>query len=122
MSTRTRSTRRTLLCAILVIIVVILLYAGLTANPVPETFHEEDKLYHTLGFAALALCTRLAFARRAWWPQVLAMLALGGAIEVGQMLLPLRTGSVWDFLFDALGVIIGLSLARIPFLRRLAGR
>ncbi len=106
---------------VLFAVLVGLLYAGLRSHPVPEAFHEEDKLYHLLGFAALAACTRLAFPRRAWWWQTLAMLAIGAGIELAQALMPGRVGSVWDFAFDTLGIAIGLALSRWPTLRRLGG-
>lgn len=105
---------------LLAAIVVVLLCAGLRPHPVPETFHEEDKLYHLLGFAVLAVSTRLAFPRRAWWWLALAMLTLGLGIELAQNLEPARQGSLWDFLFDAVGVSLGLLLARLPVLRRWA--
>ena len=120
MSSSHHATRRTLMRFAFVVIVCGLLYAGLRPHPVPELFHEEDKLYHLLGFAALAVCTRVAFPRHAWWWQALAMLVLGAGIELAQNLQPARTGSMWDFLFDTLGVGIGLALARLPFMRRLS--
>lgn len=97
-----------------------LLYAGLRQNPVPELFHEEDKFYHLLGFAAFIACARLAFPRGAWWWQAAGALALGGAIELLQNLQPARTGSIWDFLFDALGVGLGLLLVRLPVFKLFA--
>ncbi len=115
------ATRRVLLRLAFAVVACFLLYAGLRAQSVPELFHEEDKLYHLAGFAALAVCTRLAFPRPAWWWQALAMLAMGGGIELAQNLEPARLGSAWDFLFDAIGVAIGLALARLPYLRHLAG-
>lgn len=95
-----------------------LLYAGLRLNPVPQTFHEEDKIYHLLGFAALAICTRMAFPHRPWWWQVFGALAVGGGIELLQTLEPARIGSIWDFLFDALGVGVGWLVLQLPILRR----
>lgn len=110
--------QRVLVRVVFVVVVCILLYAGLRQNPVPEMFHEEDKLYHALGFAVLAVSTRLAFPRGPWWWQALGALVLGGGIELAQNLQPARTGSVWDFLFDALGVGAGWLLLQLPTLRR----
>lgn len=118
----TRSHRRLLrylLRVAFVLVLGFLLYAGLRQNPAPEMFHEEDKLYHLLGFAALIACTRLAFPRGTWWWQALGVLALGGGIELLQNLEPARTGSIWDFLFDLLGVGLGLLLVRLPLFKRL---
>lgn len=105
--------------AIFVLVLCALLYAGLRQNPVPELFHEEDKLYHLIGFAAFIACARLAFPRGAWWWQAVGALALGGGIELVQNLQPARVGSIWDFLFDALGVGAGLLLVRLPVFRQL---
>ncbi|HET8553850.1 MAG TPA: hypothetical protein VFL78_03415 [Rhodanobacteraceae bacterium] len=102
-----------------VLVFAFLLYAGLRQNPVPELFHEEDKLYHLIGFAAFIACARLAFPRGAWWWQTAGALALGAGIELAQNLQPARTGSIWDFLFDAVGVGLGLLLLRLPVFQRL---
>ncbi len=109
--------RRLLAGAALVVVLAIVLYAGLGPHPVPQGFHEEDKLYHLIGFAALAACTRLTFPRAAWWWQVIGVLALGGGIELAQTFQPERVGSVWDFLFDGVGVAAGWLLLQMPTLR-----
>lgn len=96
----------------------ILLYTGPRPRPVPEIFHQEDKLYHLLGFATLAIGTRLALPRQAWWWQALAMLALGAGIELVQNLEPARVGSVWNFLFDAIGVRAGLLAVQLALFNR----
>lgn len=105
--------------AVFVLVFGFLLYAGLRQQPVPELFHEEDKLYHLIGFAAFIACARLAFPRGAWWWQAAGALALGAGIELGQNLQPARIGSIWDFLFDALGVGLGLLLVRLPVFKQL---
>lgn len=110
--------RRLLMRAVFIAVLAVVLYAGLRQQPVPEVFDQEDKLYHVLGFAALAMCTRLAFPRGGWWWQVLGALAIGGGIELAQNLHPERVGSLWDFLADAIGVGIGWLLLQLPLLRR----
>lgn len=112
--------RRVVLRIAFAVVLAVLLYAGLREQPVPELFHEEDKLHHVLGFAVLAMSARMAFPHgRLRW-QLPAMLALGAAIELAQNLLPGRTGSVWDMLADMLGVGLGLALAALPAMRRFA--
>ncbi|HET7268090.1 MAG TPA: VanZ family protein [Oleiagrimonas sp.] len=110
--------RRVLVRAAFIAVLAVVLYAGLRQQAVPETFDNEDKLYHLLGFAALAVCTRLAFPRWRWWWQVLGALAIGGGIELFQNLQPARVGSWWDFLADAIGVGLGWLLLQLPPLRR----
>ncbi|MBF6623433.1 MAG: VanZ family protein, partial [Pseudomonas stutzeri] len=44
-------------------VAVVILYAGLKPEPVPQAFDQQDKLHHLLGFAALAFSMRLAFPR-----------------------------------------------------------
>ena len=110
--------RRWLIRVAFIVVLGVVLYAGLRQQPVPETFHDEDKLYHVLGFAVLAMCTRLAFPRRSWWWQVLGVLVIGGGIELLQNLQPARAGSAWDFLADVIGVGIGWLLLQLPLLRR----
>jgi len=110
--------RRWLMRAVFIAVLAAVLYAGLRQQPVPEVFNQEDKLYHVLGFAALAVCTRLAFPRRGWWWQVLGALAIGGGIELLQNMQPARVGSLWDFVADAIGVGIGWLLLQLPILRR----
>lgn len=110
--------RRLLVRVAFLAVLAVVLYAGLRQQPVPEVFNHEDKLYHVLGFAALAVCTRLAFPHRAWWWQALGALIIGGGIELLQNLQPARAGSLWDFLADIIGVGIGWLLLQLPLLRR----
>lgn len=120
MTTRRHAIRRSLPRVAVIVIVAILLYAGLLQNPAPKLFHGMDKIYHMSGFAILAICTRLAFARGSATRQVLAMLVLGAGIEIVQIFVPKATASPWDFLFDAIGITLGLLLMRLPIFKRCA--
>jgi VanZ family protein len=84
-----------------------------------------DKLNHALAFCTLAFTWRLGFpgdARR-WLQLALALLALGGAIEVAQQFVPGRQADWADLFADALGGAIGLSMvAAIEWLVRPAVR
>lgn len=84
-----------------------LLFAGLKAQPVPQTFANEDKLYHLLGFAALGFVAFMTFVRTHWLPVLLGCLLVGLGIELGQALQPLRTASPADMAANALGVLLG---------------
>ena len=87
---------------------VVLLAAGLRAQPIPEAFAQEDKLHHLIGFFALSFSCRLAFPRvKARWI-ALGCLLTGVLIEYVQGLMPLRTASPYDALANAVGVLIGL--------------
>jgi VanZ family protein len=112
--------RRVVLRIVFVAVLAVLLYAGLREHPVPELFHEEDKLHHLLGFAVLAVSMRMAFPRgRLRW-QLPAMLALAAGIELAQNLMPERTGSMWDMWAGTLGIALGLASTMLPALHRFA--
>ncbi|PVA10036.1 VanZ family protein [Pelagivirga sediminicola] len=75
-----------------------------------------DKLYHFIGFGALALPLCLAYPRRAW-AVVLGVTAFGGAIELIQPYV--GRGAEWaDLLADALGALSAAGLARVLSRRR----
>ncbi len=111
---------RTLALLGLLLVLAALLYGGMVGAVMPRPFYGMDKIYHLLGFAALAVSVRLVFPRGGIAWQSGAMLGLGGGIELVQMLEPWATASVWDFLFDGIGVALGILLARLPLARRYA--
>ncbi len=73
-----------------------------------------DKLQHALAYLALAFTGAIAFPdrRRHGW-LCLGLLVLGASLEGLQSLIPGRFGSVEDMLANAVGVGLGLALARI---------
>ncbi|MBT8765782.1 VanZ family protein [Metapseudomonas boanensis] len=90
------------------LVLAVVLMAGLSSDPVPEAFDNQDKLHHWAGFACLTLSAWLAFprARLPWlflWPFLLSV-----GIELGQELLPLRTASWADIAANVLGVLSGI--------------
>ncbi|MCY1261205.1 MULTISPECIES: VanZ family protein [Pseudomonas] len=91
---------------------VVLLAAGLRAQPIPEAFVQEDKLHHLIGFFALSFSCRLAFLRVNVRWIALGCLVTGILIEYAQGLMPLRTASPYDALANAVGVLIGLIVWR----------
>ncbi|MCW8277171.1 VanZ family protein [Pseudomonas sp. PCH199] len=92
-------------------VAVVLLTAGLRAQPIPEAFAQEDKLHHLVGFLALSFSCRLAFLRVKLHWIALGCLLTGILIEYAQGLMPLRTASPYDALANAFGVLIGLMIA-----------
>jgi len=71
-----------------------------------------DKLAHCLAFFALTVWFVALVERRVYWSVAIAMLAIGGAIEVAQEAMALgRTGDWYDFLADAIGVAAGVAIS-----------
>lgn len=72
-----------------------------------------DKAQHAIAYAVLAIALRFAFQgpprRAALWSGGLAM-AHGAATELIQLFVPDRTCDWKDFVADALGAVIGLTL------------
>ena len=70
-----------------------------------------DKLEHMLAYLALTLWySQLCADRRALAWRALGLLALGGAIELGQALTPYRTAEWGDLAANAAGVGLGFLL------------
>jgi len=83
--------------------------------PAPPTLDTGwDKSNHLLAFGALAFAASLSGTPGARWQATaaLGLLAFGGLIEALQAALPLRQASLADLLADALGIVVGLTLAR----------
>lgn len=93
----------------LVVLAVTLVMLFSPGSTVPSGPPNSDKVTHLLMFLALAVAARYA-GFRTWW------ILLGGALyaavsEVLQALLPIqRSGSVWDWAADMIGVAVGLGL------------
>jgi VanZ family protein len=90
------------------VILLVLCFAGMRGEPVPQIYENQDKLHHWAGFACLTVSAFFAFpgTRLIWlllWP-------LGGSmlIELEQSLMPLRTASLGDMVANALGVLCGM--------------
>lgn len=95
----------------------------LPADRLPSlVFDWWDKAQHALGFAWLALWSRLAYPR---WPRgaLLGLLALGALIEVAQAVTGWRYGEVADWVADAVGVfaVWGLFSCDAPSCVKTAG-
>lgn len=87
---------------------LVLCFAGMRGEPMPQVFENQDKLHHWAGFACLTVSAYLAFpgTRLVWllfWPLLGSML-----IELEQSLMPLRTASWGDMVANATGVLCGM--------------
>lgn len=91
----------------LIALTIVLLVLGLKSDPVPQTFDQQDKLHHLLGFAALGFAATLTFPRLPAWRVLLGCAAVGLVIELGQSLEPLRTASLGDMTANTVGVLLG---------------
>ncbi|HYE48427.1 MAG TPA: VanZ family protein [Azospirillaceae bacterium] len=87
----------------------------------PPGHHSVDTYLHVLCFAMLAVLAWLGFRGRSLALVLLLLAAFGGSIEIGQMLVPGRTGSLSDWLGDVAGIVIGF-LASHSLLAGLAQR
>lgn len=80
-----------------------------TLTPIPADFLTgNDKLGHLLGFAALLLPAALLYRHALYWFLPCAI-AFGGAIELIQPYVN-RRGEWGDFLADAIGAILGITI------------
>lgn len=86
--------------------------AGLLPQLSPPGEYEADKFIHAAVFFALALPAALLAGERRWQALV-AVGALGLAIEIGQSYVPGRTGSLFDFAADVIGVAMAAWAGRM---------
>ena len=74
-----------------------------------------DKVEHGLAFMVMALWFAGLTARRDYLYLLLALVALGGGIEIAQGLMGLgRNADPMDLLADSVGALAGLALALTP--------
>lgn len=92
-------------------VLAVILFAGLKPEPVPQSFDQQDKLHHLLGFAAFAFTLRFAWPNgRLRWA-LLFSLAVALLIEVAQGFQPHRVASLGDMLANSAGVLLGIGCA-----------
>lgn len=90
------------------VILLVLCFAGMRGEPVPQVFENQDKLHHWAGFFCLTVSAFLAFpGTRLIWLLVLPLLG-SMLIELEQSLMPLRTASLGDMVANALGFLCGM--------------
>lgn len=69
----------------------------------------EHNLEHFLAFALLGCVFGFAYPRR-WLTLALCGISTAAALEVLQLLVPHRHGTVRDFILNAAGICVGLSI------------
>ncbi|MDQ2103966.1 VanZ family protein [Azospirillum isscasi] len=105
--------RRMALCALLGFM-GLAFWAALQPRLAPSGLYGFDKLVHAGAFGLLTLLGILASAgRRAALLAVLAVFALGAAIEAAQSFVPGREASLSDLAGDAVGIAAGIATARL---------
>lgn len=98
----------------LVIAAVITFYSLLPAQHVPQ-IGVSDKIEHAVAYALLAFWFASVVARWDYLFMMLALVALGGGIEIVQGLMKMgREADIRDFVADCIGSGIGLLLAFTP--------
>lgn len=86
-------------------VIAVALLSVLPGEDIPGAFVFWDKAQHFLAFLVLALLGCWAYPGRALH-LFLGMLVFGAGIEIGQSFLPWRNGDAFDFVADAIGVLI----------------
>ena len=92
-----------------VMIVIVIVGSMMPANDIPVPMaHGVDKIVHAMGYAVLAGMASSVFAGRARLIVLLALLLLGGVIEIAQgALTASRSADLLDFAANSLGVLAG---------------
>ncbi len=69
------------------------------------------ELEHGIAYCLVAVVLTLAGLAR--WPQILSIVVLAAALELGQRLVPGRDSSLTDFLLSASGALVGFGLCSL---------
>jgi VanZ family protein len=94
----------------MILTLIVIISSLVPARELPH-LRFSDKLQHLLAYTGLALWFGGLVAPRRYMGLALALLALGGGIEIAQGLMGLGREADWhDFYADALGSGLGLSL------------
>lgn len=105
-------TRRHIASASTLLLATIIIVLTLVPVSAPDIVGSaSDKLYHVMAFAVLTFPMAFLHPPRAKIVFICAIL-LGAAIEIIQPTFG-RTASVWDFVADVCGAVLGLAAGRI---------
>jgi VanZ family protein len=88
-------------------VLAMLLVGGLSFDPLPMTFSQQDKLQHLIGFIVFSVTLRHALPQMELGHLLVVGLMLSGGIELCQGFLPQRTASLGDIAADLAGVWLG---------------
>lgn len=97
--------------AILVVMVMSLLPSYSLPMRALDLLHVNDKLEHCLAYAVLAFLPAIHEQRRFIFSAALGAVALGIALEYGQLLTGWRDFEYGDMVADAVGVCLGVAAA-----------
>ena len=101
-------------CLGIAIAAIVTFYSLLPAERVPQ-IGVSDKIEHTVAYALLAFWFASVVARWDYVFMMLALVALGGGIEIMQGLMKMgREADIRDFIADCIGAGAGLLLAMTP--------
>lgn len=107
--------RRAIPFFVVVTVTLVMLFSP--GSTVPSGPPNSDKITHLLMFLALAVAARYAGLRTGWI--LLGGVVYAAASEVLQAVLPIqRSGSLWDWLADVIGLVVGLVLVTVWGTRR----
>lgn len=102
--------RRRVLFALWLVLIFCVLAGSLDPHVRMPGFYESDKFIHASAYFALAMLPSIFFKEgRSRLLAMLAMITLGGGIEIAQRFVPGRDASLLDFAANCLGVAAGLS-------------
>lgn len=100
-----------LLLAVLALTIMPAIWLWPDRNQVAQLFGAFDKLAHAIVFALLAVWFAGQYRKASYWRIAIGLLAFGVLIELCQRLVGYRTAEWLDVAADAVGIIIGLSIA-----------
>ncbi len=101
------------------LMIAVVIAASLVAVSGPVSAPGIDKVYHTIAYGALMYWWGMVQPQRRWaW--AIALLLLGGALEVAQSYTGYRTLDRWDTLANSCGVLLAALLLLTPAARLLA--
>ena len=94
-------------------ILIVCVLSLLPGDDLPDVAFS-DKVHHLVAYCAIALSGLLGYRglRASIWV-IAGSIALGGALEIGQMFVPGRSPDILDFLVNIVGVVTGLIAARL---------
>lgn len=102
--------RRRILFPLWILLILSVLTGSLDPHVKMPSIDHADKFIHASAYFALAMLPTISFSEgRSRIKAMLAMIALGGAIEIAQRYIPGRDASALDFAANCLGVAAGLS-------------
>lgn len=96
----------------LVLCVVFLIGALMPHPPSVKSISHFDKYEHAFAFIVISLWFAALFPKRSVYILVL-LSSYGAVVEILQWASGYRSGDVWDWVVDTIGILIGLALARL---------